>query len=239
MAKDRDPLNDTLGFLVTPPHPDKKLTIMGFLRSRFLTGVLVSLPLVVTLFFGRFLFNLLDRWSYPISNRLFGFPVYGVGAALAIILVFALGMLAHNVLGRRMLRFGEKVIARVPVLRSVYLGTREMTRAFGGDRTKSFLRVALVPFPLPDVYAIAFITAEFEQMTAEGPKRMVTAFMPTTPNPTTGFFMLYPADQVRSTGLTVDEAARMVISGGILAPDPRKIMTAGPEVESPHRTTRR
>jgi uncharacterized membrane protein len=68
---------------------------------------------------------------------------------------------------------------------------------------------------------------------------MVTAFMPTTPNPTTGFFMLYPADQVRSTGLTVDEAARMVISGGILAPDPRKIMTAGPEVESPHRTTRR
>jgi uncharacterized membrane protein len=224
MARDYDPLDDTLGYLVTPRHPDRRPSFVGFLRSRFLTGVLVALPLVVTIFFARFLFNLLDRWSYPISTHLVGHPLPGVGASLAIVLVFCVGLLAHNVLGRRLLRFGEYVIGRVPVVRSIYLGTREVTRAFGSNRGKAFRRVVLIPFPVDGAWSIAFQTAEFEEQTPEGPRRMVCTFMPTTPNPTTGFYLIYPYERIRLTTLTIEEAARMVISGGILAPDAARIM---------------
>jgi len=225
MTPTRDPLNDTVDLPLMHPEAGKRQTAVGWMRSRFLTGLLVSFPLVVTVFFGRFLFNLLDRWSYPISARLFGAPIPGIGAALALVLIFLLGMLAHNVLGRRVLRFGEKQIGKVPVLRSIYLGTREVTRAFGTDRTRSFRRVVLIPYPLDTAWAIAFVTADFEAQTPAGPRRMVSVFMPSTPNPTTGFYIIYPADRILATDLSIEEAVRMVISGGILAPDPHRILT--------------
>lgn len=213
-----------MGFPVTRPDQGRRPGFVAYLRSRFITGVLVALPLVITMFFGRFLFNLLDRWSYPISERLVGHAIPGAGAVLAIILVFTLGVLAHNVFGRRVLRFGEAIIARVPVLNSVYLGSREVTRAFSSDRSKSFRRVVLIPYPVEGSWAVAFVTAEFGTSTPAGPCRMISVFMPSTPNPTTGFYMIYPASMVRDTDLSVEEAARMVISGGILAPPPDHVL---------------
>jgi uncharacterized membrane protein len=223
MTSERDPVNDTLGFLVPPTPADRRLTLMGYLRSRFLAGALVSLPLVVTVFFARFLFNLLDRWSYPVTNYLVGRPVYGVGAALAVVLIFAVGVLAHNVLGRRLLRLGDRLLGKVPVLRAVYTGTREVTRAFSGARTKSFRRVVLVPFPIEDAYATGFLTGEFDIDTPKGPRRMASVFFPTTPNPTTGFYLIYPIEKVVESRLSVEEAIRTVISGGLVSPDPRRI----------------
>ena len=139
-----------------------------------------------------------------------------------------LGILGHNVIGRRFLKLGERLLARVPLLRPIYVGAREVTRAFSHDRTKGFRRVVLVPFPLEDVWVVAFLTGEFETTSDEGPRRMASVFMPTTPNPTTGFYMLYPIEKVRSTAISVEEAVRMVISGGLVAPDPRRIMTPAP-----------
>ncbi|HQU33996.1 MAG TPA: DUF502 domain-containing protein, partial [Thermoanaerobaculaceae bacterium] len=141
----------SMGLPIRPPEPGKRLTFFGFFRARFVTGLLVSFPLVVTLFFGRFLFDLIDRWADPISRRLFDRPVPGFGAAVFVVGVFLLGVLAHNVIGRRVLQFGERLFARIPVLRAVYTGTREVTRAFAGNRAKSFRRVVLVPFPNENV----------------------------------------------------------------------------------------
>lgn len=219
-----DRMSDSMGLPVTRPVPGRPPGLVAYLRSRFITGVLVALPLVITLFFARFLFNLLDRWSYPITERLVGHPIPGAGAGLALILVFTLGVLAHNVFGRRILHFGEAIIARVPVLNSVYLGSREVTRAFSSDRTKSFRRVVLIPYPLEGSWAIAFVTVEFTTSTPSGPCPMVSVFMPSTPNPTTGFYMIFPESMVRDTDLSVEEAARMVISGGILAPPPDHVL---------------
>ncbi|MGD1147501.1 MAG: DUF502 domain-containing protein [Thermoanaerobaculaceae bacterium] len=209
-------LSETLGLPIRRPEPGKKTTFLGFLRSRFVTGLLVSFPLVVTMFFGRFLFDLIDRWADPISQRLFDRIVPGFGAAIFVVGIFLLGVLAHNVLGRRVLHWGEKVFARIPVLRAVYTGTREVTRAFASNRSRSFRRVVLVPFPSGDVWGVAFVTGEFDERTPAGPRRVVTVFMPTTPNPTTGFFLVYPADAVKATDLSVEEALRMVISGGLV-----------------------
>jgi uncharacterized membrane protein len=223
MRDDGAGLDDTLSYLLSKPQTGKRPTVMGVLRARFVTGVLVALPLVVTIFFARFLFNLLDRWSYPLSKYLFGHPVYGVGAGLAIILIFLLGVVAHNVLGRRLLLLGDKLLGKVPVLRAVYTGTREVTRAFSGDRTKNFRRVVLVPFPIEDAYVPGFLTGEWDIETPTGTRRMASVFFPTTPNPTTGFYLIYPIEKVVDSGLSVEEAVRLVISGGLVAPDPRRI----------------
>jgi uncharacterized membrane protein len=216
----------------TRPGIDRPRGIGAWFRSRMVTGLLVAFPLAVTLFFARFLFNLLDRWSYPISSYLFGRPVPGIGAALALILVFVLGMLSHSVVGRRLLRFGEKLVDRVPVVRAVYGGAREITRAFGSDSSRNFRRVVLVPYPHAEVRSIAFLTGEFDLETVTGSERVVTVFMPTTPNPTTGFYMMFPVAKVENVNLSVDEAMRLVISGGLLAPEDRRLLA------TPHRNPR-
>jgi uncharacterized membrane protein len=219
---------DTWGIPVRHPEPGQKASFIAYMRSRFITGALVAFPLAVTIFFGRFLFGLLDRWSYPISQRLVGYPIPGAGALLAILLIFALGMLAHNMIGRRILRFGERLISRVPVLRPVYMGAREVTRVLGTDRTKDFRRVVVVPFPTREILSIAFLTNEFELDGPRGRERWASVFMPTTPNPTTGFYMLVPAELIKDSSLTVEEAVKMVISGGLLSPDPTRIFAPPP-----------
>lgn len=224
MKEKRDPLNDSHFLPMAHLEPDTRLTLMSFLRSRLVTGALIAFPLVVSIFFGKFIFALLDSWSYPISERLFGKPVPGAGAGLAVVFIFGLGILGHNVLGRRLLKLGERIVARVPLVRPIYLGAREITRAFSADRTKSFRRVVLVPFPLEDVWVVAFLTGELETASDEGPRRYASVFMPTTPNPTTGFYMLVPMEKVRDTAISVEEAVRMVISGGLVSPAPHKIM---------------
>ncbi len=227
---DETPKTDSgpMGLPIRAAEPGKRLTFFGFLRARFVTGLLVSFPLVVTMFFGRFLFDLIDRWADPISRRLFDRPVPGFGAAVFVVGVFLLGVLAHNVIGRRVLQFGERLFARIPVLRAVYTGTREVTRAFAGNRAKSFRRVVLVPFPNENVWAVAFVTTEFEEATPDGPRRVTAVFMPTTPNPTTGFFLVYPASAVRATDMSVEEAIRMVISGGLVSAGQGRVFPVAP-----------
>jgi uncharacterized membrane protein len=228
VGNDTSSSSGSWSFPLPPSGPEPRPGCLGYLRSRFVTGAIVAFPLVVTIFFARFIFNLLDRWSYPITARLLGYSVPGVGAAIAIVLVFLLGVLAHNVLGRRILRVGERILSRVPFVRPVYTGAREITKAFTADRSKAFRRVVLIPFPSRDAMSIAFLTAEFEQRTAAGAQPMVSVFMPTTPNFTTGFYLIYPAAVVQETSLTVEEAIRMVISGGLLAPSPDRILSPPP-----------
>jgi uncharacterized membrane protein len=223
MSEEGIPTNSSPGVPLRLEEPGKRHPVLAYLRSRFVTGILVAFPLVVTLFFGRFLFGLMDRWADPISLHLFGRRVPGVGAALVVVLVFVLGVLAHNVIGRRVLNLGDRLFARIPVLRSIYVGAREVTRAFASDRTRGFRRVVLIPFPHEGVWAVAFATAEFDETTPEGIRRTVAVFMPTTPNPTTGFFLVYPVASVRPTDFTVEEALRMVISAGLVTTGKAKL----------------
>lgn len=225
--KTRTP-RDSVDFPLVVPKPGEKTRLFAFFRSRFVTGLIVVFPLAVTLFFGRFLFNLLDRWAYPLANRVFGRPLPGLGAAASLVLAFLLGVAAHNVLGRRLLRAAEKLLIRIPLLRPIYLGAREVSRAFSADRAEGFRKVVLIPFPCEGAWCIAFQTAEFQVSGPSGPITMITVFMPTTPNPTTGFFLAYPKTAVKVTDLSVEEAVRTVISGGLAASNLARLFQGSP-----------
>jgi uncharacterized membrane protein len=205
-----------MGLPIARPPKEARPGLGAFLRTRFITGLLVMFPIVVTIFFGRFVFDLIDRWADPISLRLFDRTVPGFGAVIFVVAVFLLGLLAHNMIGRRVLRLGDRVFARIPLLRPIYRGAREVTRAIGRDRSASFSRVALIPFPNESVWSVGFVTGEFDERTTTGTRRMATVFMPTCPNPTTGFFLVYPVTALKATDLSVEEALRMVISGGLV-----------------------
>jgi len=190
----------------------------SWLRNRLLVGFLVAFPLVVTIFFGRFIFELLDRWFRPISRHLFGYQVVGGGLLLALIGLLLLGVFATNVFGSRLLNFFERRIARLPLLSPIYQGARQITEAIQIRETNQFRKVVLVPFPHPGVLSIGFVTREFGFRTRFRKEPVSLVFVPTTPNPTSGFLVVVRQSDLDILDITVEEGVKLVISGGLLTP---------------------
>ena len=139
-----------------------------WIRRRFAVGFLVVFPLVITLFFARFIFGLLDRWFLPISERIFGVEIPGIGFVLFIVVLFVLGILATNILGGRLLDFFERRVAGIPLLSPVYQGARQITEAIQIRGTTDFRKVVLLDFPREGLRSVGFVTREFE-----GPHRVL------------------------------------------------------------------
>jgi uncharacterized membrane protein len=193
------------------------------LRTRLLVGFLVAFPLVVTLFFGRFIFALLDRWFQPIARHYFGFAIPGAGLLLFLLSLYLLGVLATNVFGSRLLDLVERLISRVPLVRPVYQGARKITEAIQLRGTTRFRRVVLVPFLGPGIRSLGFVTREAAPLGDASGSAHTLVFLPTTPNPTSGFVLAVPPEELVPLDLSVEDGIRLVISGGLLAPDGREI----------------
>jgi uncharacterized membrane protein len=189
------------------------------LRNRLVIGLLVAFPLVVTIFFARFVFGVLDRWFRPISVKLFDFAIPGAGMLLALIGLYMLGSLATNVFGSRLLDSFETFLSRLPLISPIYQGARQITEAVQLRGTRDFKDVVLIRFPHPGVRSIGFVTREFTKATSFGDAGTYMVFVPTTPNPTSGFLVAAPRDDVEVLGIDVEEGIKLVISGGLLTPD--------------------
>jgi uncharacterized membrane protein len=181
-------------------------------------GFLVALPLVVTLFFARFLFQLFDRWFRPISHQLFGREIPGLGLLLVLAMMLLLGVIATNVVGGRLLAFLERLMARVPLLSPIYQGARQVTEAIQIGETAQFRKVVLLEFPGPGLTSIGFLTRENGGPTLLCPEPEFTIFVPTTPNPTTGFLITVPKRSVKVLDVPIEDGVKMVMSGGLLVP---------------------
>ncbi len=192
--------------------------VARWIRRRFVVGFLVALPLVITLFFARFIFGLLDRWFLPISERIFGVEVPGIGFILFMIVLFALGILATNILGGRLLDFFERQVAGIPLLSPVYQGARQITEAIQIRGTTDFRKVVLLDFPRAGLRSVGFVTREFAGPTAFCDEPSALVFVPTTPNPTTGFLVALPNRELQVLDITVEEGVKLLISGGLLTP---------------------
>ena len=192
----------------------------SWLRRRFAVGFLVALPLVVTLFFARFFFQLLDRWFRPISRQLFEREIPGIGLLLVLLAMLLLGIIATNVVGSRLLDFAERLLARVPLLSPIYQGARQITEAIQISETAEFRKVVLLEFPGRGLTSIGFVTRELSAPTQLCSEPAFVIFVPTTPNPTTGFLVTVPKRAVQVLDIEVEEGVKMLISGGLLIPRP-------------------
>jgi uncharacterized membrane protein len=204
---------------VTPdPAPAPRVSAGRVLRRYFFTGLLVLLPVVVTVsVLWRFFFALDDILGRFVETYL-GRSVPGVGLVALIALILGIGAVASNFLGKRLIRIGERLVARVPLMGWIYRTTKQLFSTILEERGESFRKVVLVSYPQKGTYSVAFVTSESPtSVESELGKGFVTVFLPTTPNPTSGFLLVVPAEDVIPMNLSVDEGLRLVISAGALS----------------------
>jgi len=200
---------------------------MKYLRNRFIAGLLILLPLVVTGWIIYKIFVTVDSFIEPLQVR---FPILdwpGVGFGIVLTIILLAGIFAGNLIGRRVIGLGERGLFRLPIVRRIYTAVKELSEVFLADRKTVFRKVVLIQYPHPGTHALAFVTEE-----APGPingllgRPMLHVFVPTTPNPTSGFLLFVPADEVVELPLDVEEGMKMVISGGAFVPTTLKRLSS-------------
>lgn len=195
------------------------------IRRWFIAGLLVWLPLAVTYWLLRFLVGVLDNslLLLPSAIRpetLLGFAIPGLGILLSLLLVLVTGALAANFVGRRVLRTGESLLNRIPLVRTVYSGVKRLAETVLGDSGTSFRKVLLIEYPRREMWTLAFQTGEpVGEVQASTAREVITVFVPTTPNPTSGFIVMLPREDVIELDMSVEDGLRMVISLGVVTPE--------------------
>lgn len=189
------------------------------LRNYLMAGVIVLLPAAVTFYILWVLFRFLDGAAGEFVLRITGWDVPGLGVLLTLTLVLLAGILTRSFMGRAIIRVGERLMTRIPLVRSVYLTVKQVVDAFCGRQQKAFRQVVLLEYPRKGVYAIAFLTGETRgEAEKKIGKQLVNIFLPTTPNPTSGFFLLVPKEELIFLDMPVEDGIKMVVSGGIVTP---------------------
>lgn len=190
------------------------------LRGRMASGVIALVPIVVTIAVLRFLFGATSSVLLPlVGPAAAGWPPAARAAlsfGILIAIVYALGELATNLVGRRIIGFAESVVLRVPLVKVVYSASKQVAAAFDGRKARAFKSVVFIEFPHPGMRAIGFETST---TTDEQGVEWSTVFMPTTPNPTTGFLQIVPSRDVIRTNYSVEDGIKIVMSLGVLAPE--------------------
>ena len=195
------------------------------LRRYFISGLLVWIPIVVTIFVISFILNLLDSSLLLLPQHmqpdyLLGYKVPGLGVVITLAVIFITGFLAANFFGKRLVRLWDRLINRIPLVRSLYGGVKQMMETVLSPSGHSFRKVILVEYPRPGLWSIAFQTGvgspEIQQCL--GGEEIVTLFIPTTPNPTSGFLMYAKKKEVIELKMPVDQALKFVISLGVVQP---------------------
>ena len=192
--------------------------VVDHLRGKFVTGLFIVIPLGITIFILKFLFNFadgilgsyLDSLFSLISHRETHFP--GLGMITGAVVIYLTGLLATNVLGTQFLKWGDEILERIPLVKSIYTSSKQLIKVFKEGKT-SYRRAVFVEWPRKGVRAVGFVTAELER---EG-ERLVVVYVPTMPNPTSGFALFFREEEVLESGMTVEEAVKFVVSGGVVA----------------------
>ena len=197
---------------------------MKRIRRYIIAGILVWLPIGVTIFLVRTLIGLLDRTLVLIPQKyqpeeLLGFAIPGLGILLTIIILLVTGVLAANIVGRSMVGLWESMLERIPVVRSVYSAVKNFAEMVFSDSSQSFKKVLLIEYPRKGIYSLAFQTAtNLGEVQARMGEEMICTFVPTTPNPTSGYIIIVPKKDIIELDMEIDEALKMIISLGVIVP---------------------
>jgi len=188
------------------------------LRSYFITGLLVLIPLVVTIYVVGGAFNLIDSWLrgfIKVNDK----PVPGLGFIVLMVIILFTGLIAQNYFGRRLIRISESVMARIPLINKIYLATQQVSYAILARKKKLFQQVVAVEYPRKGLYSIGFVTnMQTGELDTRVGEPMAYVFICTVPNPTTGFVIAIPKKEMIPLNMTIEEGLKLVISAGVVIP---------------------
>jgi uncharacterized membrane protein len=187
------------------------------IRSSFGRGIVVLVPVVITFWVLRGLFEAIDGIISPIFDGLLHQHIPGLGFISMILLILIVGFISRNLFGRVIFSFFERVISSIPLARSIYSGTKDLFNAFQiGGKGKSFRQVLLVEYPRQGLWTVGFVTNEISVRSADSVSELVSVYIPNPPNPTSGMLVLLPRAGMQVLDMTVEEGLKLALSGGIV-----------------------
>lgn len=198
---------------------------MSYFRKYLIAGLLVWLPLGVTVLVIKLLVDIMDRTVLLLPppwrpDALLGFHIPGVGLLLSLVIILLTGMTLANLLGRRMVSLWESLLARIPLVRTIYSSVKQVVETVLSANAKSFRKVVLVEYPRRGMWCLALQTGErLGEVQAKTGAEVVAVFLPTTPNPTSGFVILVPRDDIVELDMSVDDGLKLIISMGVVVPE--------------------
>lgn len=203
---------------------ENKPSLLRWIRNRFFTGVIIALPMVATIWLVTWLVQKIDenvlrflpvQWN---PKTYIGFDIPGLGLIISVILLFILGLLASNFIGNSILKLGERLLDRVPIVSPLYNGLKQIVTTVAQQKDRAFRDVCLIEYPRKGLWAIGFVTADLKGAPKEHlTQDYVCVFVPTTPNPTSGFLLFVKSKDIKILNMTPEEGAKMIISGGMVS----------------------
>ena len=208
----------------------RKPGLIASLRASFLTGLVVIAPVGLTIWLIWTLFGWVDSFVLPLVPSRFnpeeyiGINLHGFGVLFFLGFTIVVGWVAKGLIGRSLIRFGESLVDRTPVVRSIYSGIKQIAETVFAQSERSFEKACMVEYPRKGIWAIGFISTKAKgEIALQGPAEggLVSVFVPTTPNPTSGFLLYFPAQDVIELDMSIEDAAKLVISAGLVYPPDR------------------
>jgi uncharacterized membrane protein len=202
------------------------------MKRYLIAGLLVWVPLGITIYVINFLVTTLDQTLLLVPpglrpEALFGFHIPGLGVVLSFVILLVTGVVAANFFGQRLIRLWEGLLGRIPVVKSIYSSVKQVSDTVLSDQGTAFRKALLVEFPRPGCWTIAFLTgAPADSVVDHLPGDHVSVYVPTTPNPTGGYFVMVPKSAVRELDMSVDDALKYIISMGVVSPRRRHVSAA-------------
>ncbi|RNF34259.1 DUF502 domain-containing protein [Paracoccus methylarcula] len=209
--------------------PTRKPGLLAMLRSNFLAGLVVVAPIGITVWLIWTLTGWMDSWVLPMiparwrPENYVGLNLRGLGVVVFLLFTVLIGWLAKGWLGRALLRTGEQIVAQMPIIRSVYGGLKQIAETILSQSEARFDRACLIEYPRKGLWGVGFVAGPAKgEILDHSSEDLIAVFVPTTPNPTSGFLIYTPASEVVFLDMSVEDAAKLVISAGLVYPPARK-----------------
>ncbi len=207
--------------------------VITVIRRHFISGLLVTVPIIVTYLVLRFLFVTLDGLLNPVVHRLLGYYIPGLGVIITVLLVLLAGIFATNFIGARLVHVGDRFLARMPLVRIVYTAAKQLVDALLAPQARAFSQVVLIEYPRKGLYAIGFLSRRPKLQRTGAEQEMALVFIPSTPTPFSGMVVLVPISDVYPLEIGVEDAVKVLVSGGVVAPDLFKLQNESLTSEVP------
>jgi len=198
-------------------------SFLNKIKRYLVSGLLLWLPIIATIFIISFIFDIFSKGIRLLPTQyqpeqLIGLTIPGLGFIITIAILLISGALVSNLLGKKLIEFGERILEKIPLIRSIYKAIKQVTHAILGRNEQSFRNVVMIEYPKSGCYSLAFQTSHTITIDKVHPE-LTTVFVPTTPNPTSGFLLMVPAEGVTDVDIPIEEALRFIISLGVVTPE--------------------